>query len=134
MTFSEMMAERLRTQDNRCTAEPIFLVQQRRRIYGLDPDYSDKFVWMQDGYEADEEEAKKYEEAYQNGDYTPEDATRTYYEDTWEFVSCFLTHQGAEDFIKARSHELTDPRIYVDSAHRNGEWKALRAYFLEMSK
>lgn len=134
MTFVETMAERLKTQDNLCTADPIFLVQQRRRIYGLDPDYSDKVVWMSDGYEVEEEEAKKYEETYKNGDDTPEDAIRTSYEDTWEFVSCFLTRQGAEDFIANQKHNLTDPRVYVDSAHRNSEWKALRAHFMDVAK
>jgi hypothetical protein len=24
-------------QDNRCTAEPIYLVQQKKRLYGVDP-------------------------------------------------------------------------------------------------
>ena len=41
----ELLVQRLNTQDNRATAHPIFLVQQEHRIYGMDPDYTDKCVW-----------------------------------------------------------------------------------------
>lgn len=41
----QAIAERLRTQDNHCTREPLYLVQQRHRITGLDPRFSDDIAW-----------------------------------------------------------------------------------------
>lgn len=38
------MARDIRTQDNRCTHEPIFLVQRQRRTYGFDPAYTDDHI------------------------------------------------------------------------------------------
>jgi hypothetical protein len=40
----EVIAHELKTQDNRITACPIFAVQEKKRIYGMDPDYSDEVV------------------------------------------------------------------------------------------
>jgi hypothetical protein len=40
------IGERLRTQDNRCTADPFFQVRVRRRIYGMDPQWMDDPVWI----------------------------------------------------------------------------------------
>ncbi len=40
------IGHQLRTQDNRCTANPIFLVRGKERIYGLDSSASDEIVWM----------------------------------------------------------------------------------------
>src|SRR5207342_1777997 len=35
------IGELIRTQDNRITSEPVFVVEQRTRIYGLDTDYTE---------------------------------------------------------------------------------------------
>jgi hypothetical protein len=125
------MAQEIRTQDNACTAEPIYVVQQRKRMYGIDPDLCDdgEVVWldcMNDHDEIEAEEAKKLEDTYNETLEVPENYTRTGYMDTWEFVQPFFTKKGAEEYIEANRHRLTDPRIYVDSAYRNKEWQEVR--------
>ena len=39
---------RIRDQDNRSTSSPVFMVQQDRRIYGVDPAYHDGIRWEED--------------------------------------------------------------------------------------
>lgn len=125
------MAQDIRTQDNACTAEPIYIVQQRQRMYGIDPDLCDdgKIVWldlMNDHEELSGEEAEFLEKAYQKNFEEPENFTRTGYIDQWEFVQPFFTRKGAEEYIEANRHNLKEPRIYVDSAYRNKEWQEVR--------
>lgn len=88
------------------------------------------FVWIEDNgdhAEATAEEAAKLEAEY-IGDKEPEGWMRVAYVDMWELVQPFFTRAGAEAFIAANKHRLTDPRIYVDSAYRNPEWQAMREY------
>lgn len=130
------MAHAMRTQDNASTAEPIFIVQQRHRLYGIDPDLVDdgEVVWLDccnDYCEVEGDEAKALEEAYSETFEVPGEYQRTGYQDDWEFVQPFFTRVGAEAYIVANGHNLTDPRIYVDSAYRNREWQAVRAMLLD---
>lgn len=125
-------AQTILTQDNRCTAEPIFVVQQRKRLYGVDPDIVDdsEVVWLDgenDCQEIDGEERERLEALYQDTFDVPGKYHRTGYVDQWEFVQPFFTEAAAVAYIEANLHRLTDPRIYVDSAYRNPEWQAVRA-------
>ena len=124
------LIDRLRTQDNRATANPLFIVQQRRRIYGLDPAYSDTHVWIDlcnDHDEADEAKHRELDRADQCGDDYDACWTKTAYIDLWEFVTACFTEAGCERYIEANRHNLTDPRIYAMSLHRNEEMLAVRA-------
>lgn len=115
----------IRTQDNRCAAHPIFTVQQKRRDYGYDPDYSDDIAWLIDGDAVtDQEEIQRLNEQYEN-DAVPGDYTRTAYVDRWEFVTACFTEQGCKDYIAANGHNLKEPRIYVESGYRNAEWQSV---------
>ncbi|MCG8435327.1 MAG: hypothetical protein MJA83_14990, partial [Gammaproteobacteria bacterium] len=128
-SFRTRLAHLLATQDNRITAHPVFVVQQRRRIYGLDTDYSDNLVWLDDANDCAEihgELADKLEADYQLTMEEPMDYHRTGYLDMWEFVTACFTEQGCRDYIDANGHNLNEPRIYVESAHRNREWQRLR--------
>ena len=115
-------------QNNHYTAHPIFLVQQRRRFYGLDPNYCDNIVWLHEdeAVEVPADLAAQLERGYNGGE--PDGYRRTAYVDTWEFVQCFFTRQAAEDYINRQRHNMKDPRVYVDSGHRNPEWQTLRAH------
>jgi len=96
----EQISELVRTQDNRATSDPIFIVQQKRRIWGMDGHYSDDYEWI--------------------------DGDRVYYVDMWEFVTACFTEQGCKDYIAANGHNLNEPRIYAASAYRNREMIAIR--------
>ena len=139
------MAHELRTQDNAATACPIFTVQQRRRVHGMDPAYATdgtKYDWIaaeQDYDIAGEAKAQEldaiaidYDAAgnklFQH-EVVDDDGVSweaVYYVDHWEFVTCCLTQKAAEAYIQANRHNLTEPRVYVESAHRNQEWASIR--------
>jgi len=126
------MSANMKTQDGRMTAEPIYVVQERKRIYGIDEEWTDDIVWLFDGEEVNEqvfgEEFEKVKEYYDYHlhlrDYP--DWARTGYVDIWENHQPFFTEKGAQSYIDANRHRLTDPRIYVDSAYRNQEWIDIR--------
>lgn len=130
------VARRMAGQDNLATAHPVFCVQQRRRIYGLDPEYADTFAWLtEDGdAEASPEEAAALTAAYLDPLHVeveePSGYHRVAYLDQWVFVQAFLSQQGADRYIEENRHNLTDPRVYVESAYRNDEWQAVRRALL----
>lgn len=131
------LAAQMKGQDNACTAHPMFVVQQRRRIHGIDPSYSDLFEWIDnEGRAADADEHEILESAYQqHGDDAEGESqfwTRAHYVDTWENVQPFFSRAGAEGYIARNRHNLTDPRVYVDSAYRNEEWQLVRALLLAL--
>jgi hypothetical protein len=110
----ETIAERLRTQDNLCTADPLWVVYQKKRIYGFDPDMCDNNTCYVDecGDECRAEDGGE----------------ETGYMDTNVFVSAFFTSQAAKDFIERNRHNLHDPFVDCDSGCRNPEWKEIRAW------
>lgn len=137
------IAQNVATQDNAITELPIFIVQQRRRTYGISAEYTDDFVWMSEGdepREADAETAAKLDELQKTSDYFDEIIlgedgeettwTRVGYRDHWEFVTACFTRVGCEEYIRINGHNLTDPRIYVESGYRNAEWKTMREFLL----
>jgi hypothetical protein len=113
--------EHLHTQDNRITDNPLFAVQQRRRIYGVDGDYAQGSVWMdEDGIERTEQTAIEH------------GARKLGYVDEWEFVTGCFTEQGCKDYIAANGHNLKDPRIYAYGSYRNAEFIALRKWLMSL--
>jgi hypothetical protein len=128
----------IKTQDNRCTDAPIFIVEERKRIYGIDPEYADdEIVWL-DGLngneEASEEEAAKLEAKYQEDLEEPEGWTRTGYIDRWEFVTACFTEQGCKEFLRVDGHNHGVTRIYAAGSYRNAEWRAVRDYLIGLAE
>lgn len=127
------IGENIRTQNNRATAAPMFVVQQRRRIYGMDPDYSEHHVWVDgcnDHTVADERRARALDRMHERGEKIDGCWTRTSYIDTWEFVTACFTEQGCKDYLAINGHNLTDPRIYAEGSFRNREWQTVRDFLL----
>lgn len=52
------IASALRTDDNAATADPLFCVFQKLRVYGLSSGYTDDFVWVNEEGEADSDESE----------------------------------------------------------------------------
>lgn len=124
------------TQDNRITDQPMFLVQQKRRVYGFDPDYCDNVVWLQsehDYEEADEQEAERLASEYHETCREPQGWVRTGYKDEWEFVTACFTEQGCKDYIDCNGHNLKEPRIYADGSYRNAEFRTLRNWLMSLA-
>jgi len=131
----ERLEHELRTQDNCCTAHPIFMVQERRRQYGLDLDYCERrcFLYSDDSdIEVNEESDPVRFAAFRDGrfgDDDPEAWTETGYVDNWHNIQPFLTRAAAQEYIDTQHHRHRPLQIYVDSAYRNPEWQLLRELF-----
>lgn len=126
------IGERLRTQDNRITADPLFAVQQKRIVWGLDDDYADKYRWVDYDGECSEEDAALYDAKRENGEPLPDGVRRVGLVEEWEFVTGCLTEQGCKDYIAANGHNLHEPRIYAYGSYRNREWIALRKWLMSL--
>jgi hypothetical protein len=127
----------IRTQDNRATGNPIFAVQQRRRIWGMDPNYTDEVCYVSDedpevvicSDDPNERKAfRELEERHWKGD--DDGWSRSGFKDEWEFVQPFFTEKGAEDYIRRNGHNLKEPRIFVYGGYRNIEWGTIRRFLL----
>lgn len=139
------IAANLASQDNRCTADPVFLVREKVRITGMDIDYSDNYIWVNSANDWDEvtdpQEIERLEDLEFRRDILSEDEAaefsdyvKTSYQDYWRPVQPFFTEAAAEAYIRCSSHrhhgELS---IFVDWAGRNPEWKAVRNFLLSLN-
>ncbi len=119
----------LRTQDNRMTNEPVFCVQQKRRLWGVDPDYhGGNYKWVngEEGHEADEAETIELDAVEAKFESIPGEWAKIYYIDQWVFVTACLTEKAALAYLAINGHNLNEPRIYAESGWRNAEWIGLR--------
>lgn len=118
------------TQNNRCTDQPLFIVQQLHRISGIDTNYTDNICWFShyDYYTVtDGEEFDRLEQGHKDGKPEPDGWTRSGYHDEWVFVTACFTEQGCKDYLAANGHNLKSPRIYADGSYRNSEFRAVRS-------
>lgn len=129
----------LKTQDNRCTADPLFLVQEEERIWHIDPSCTDDgYIWQsQDEPEIFYESTKELlegEEAPDNAEIDFRDEIslnghryeRVHYKTIWKFVTAHFTEAAAQLYIDQNAHNLRNPRIYVSSQYRCWEWNKIR--------
>lgn len=123
------IGERIHTQDNMCTAEPMFCLQVKVRDIGYDPAYSDDTMWVN----------------MRSGDYEraqPHDpgAEKVGYRDRWETVMTAFTRQGIENYMKLNGHNVCrrahngETRIYVDSFKRCEEMILIRRALMEAAR
>lgn len=137
------------------TDGPIFDVQEKVRIYGLDSGYSDYFEFgkgetyfdsISDFLESidDEEELEIINQCW--GKYFdqkpvrlkdfPEDTLikflgdccdyqKVYYKEDWKHVNTHLTREAAQTFIDRKKHDYTELRIWVSSLYWCWEFKDL---------
>jgi hypothetical protein len=123
------IGERLRIQDNRCTADPIFQVQVKERIYGLDSSSSDDFVWRDDDWN----DVEIPEGA--DPDSPPKGVEVVYYATRWRVVSVALTEEGCKEHLRLNGHNYRgydEVRIYADSLYRCPEMIAIREFLMAL--
>jgi hypothetical protein len=135
------IGERIRTQDNRCTANPMFIVQQQRS-FGVEPGEGDMDVWLDcDWEEVDEETSAKLDElddAFE-WDLTDEQKallgshTKRGIKHHWEFVMAAFTEEGCKEYLRLDGHNLHKPRIYAMSFNRCPEMLAIRETLLSLA-
>jgi hypothetical protein len=118
------------------TVDPIFLVEQKRRIYGFEDGYGDDFEW----FDSDQQEtvgsirARRLTALDDNFRRVYKKYIKIFYQDRWEFVTCCFTRGGAEAFIKRQAHNLKETRIWVDSLFRNQEMITVREHLKSLGE
>lgn len=129
----QQIGNEILTQDNRTTEAPIFIVQEKVRIWGLDSAYSDEYRWINPGNEGEEAEPGMSigldEQEHMGEDTTPWE--KVYFEDRWEFVTACFTEAGCKAFIEADGHNHKELRIYAAGSYRNAEWCTVRDHLLD---
>jgi len=112
------IAYEINTQDNRITADPLFCVFEKERIYGMDLNHSDYYVWLDDNNEeiTIEELLTEYGLTEEQAEYSNEfDLQKVYYIDRKRFINAHFTEKAANEYICSNKHNLNHPFIYVTS-------------------
>ena len=119
------IGELIRTQDNRITDQPMFVVFQKREIIGSDEHSPSRICWVWDGEEVSELRAKRLEALYQDGRDT-RGYDRYAMQEVDEFVTACFTEHGCKDFLRQNGHNLRQPYIYACGSFRNNEYQLVR--------
>lgn len=123
------IGKRLREQDNRCTADPIFQVRGLRKVYGMDPEYGeDNFVWYDtlDHMEVDPPEDE---------DNPPKGVEKIYFSTVEEVLMVAFTEEGCKEHLRLNGHNYRcydRVWIYADSLRRCPEMIALREFLVSL--
>lgn len=127
-TLRELGARILANPNDHGTSQPIWEVQERERDYRYDEAIDDTHVWLDDDHNEvrEPDEIQRLNDHWDDHDEAPDGYTRCAYVDRWVTVTVCFSRQGADDYIRVNGHNLTDPRIYVDSLYRNHEMIAVR--------
>lgn len=140
--FIAQLNESFVNDDNCHTANPIYEVRSKIKIYGFHKDYADNFVWVIDEGDClyDYEDIRNY---FDDNDIIYEDSIfddhidledkledleirKVYYKEIEETHQSFLTRGGAEHYIMINKHNIEGkPYIYVESLYRNYEMQAI---------
>ena len=119
------IGELIRTQDNRITDQPMFVVFQKREIIGSDEHSPSRICWVWDGEEVSELRAKRLEALYQDGRDT-RGYDRYAMQEVDEFVTACFTEHGCKDYMRQNGHNLRLPYIYACGSFRNNEYQLVR--------
>lgn len=123
-----VIAERLRTQDNRMTADPMFCVQEKRRIVGFNPEYTENRCWRDS---ANDETIYDDDPGFKNppvGDEWDEYG----YIDKWHTVMVAFTEEACKEHLRLNGHNYKETQIYVESFYRCPEMQAIRNWLMNL--
>ena len=134
----EEIGARLRTQDNRCTASPMFIVQQQR-FHTCDPAEADEVAWFDnEGNQQDDETCARLDKLDDELSFSAlknpelEEYTKRGIIHYWEFCMAAFTEEGCKEYLRLNGHNLHEPRIYADSWHRCPEMLTIREYLMQL--
>ncbi len=133
------IGELLRTQDNRATDKPMYIVEQLAE-YPCDEERTCAFdgsrvIWYEndgDCREVSVVRAKRLEGIYRRAREKPDGYERCVMGQVWEHVTSCLTEQGCKDYIATNEHNLKSPRIYAIGSYRNFEFRAIRDWLMQL--
>jgi hypothetical protein len=125
------IAHLLRTQDNRITDQPIFMVQRNVPEWNIEEGFEEGAVWCDDEGPVTNEETVELLESgaaeLDDGEYR-----KVGYRDRWENVQPFFTEEGAKEHLRINGHNLGKTRIYAEGSFRNAEWRFMRELILAL--
>lgn len=126
-----VLGERLRSQDNRMTMNPMFCVQIKKSDVGYDSVYAANSCWRNSANDKtiydDDPDFKEPE-----GDEWEEFG----YVDRWETVMVAFTEAGCKEYLELNGHNdkrqahRGEVRIYVESFNRCPEMIVIREYLM----
>ena len=126
------IGELLRTQDNRITADPMFCIQGRRRVWGVAEGFEDGSAWI-DKNGGEGEEVPEPADV----DDPPDGIEEMFYKDIWETIMVCFTEDGCKEHLRQNGHNyrhFEETRIYVESFYRNPEMQAIRKFLMDLNK
>lgn len=138
--------------NDHCTSDALFIVQNKRLVSGIDRDFTDNtMIYVDDNkwfspldYWADLDEDERADLNKKSRDETSsyftdlstfeqwlvledlEDHTVTGYAWEWEYVNSHFTKEAAEAFIKRKSHDYRELRVFVESQYWAWEFNAIK--------
>lgn len=137
--FLKGLVENLKTQDNRFTSDPIYLVQEQIKV-PTDEDYGSDGTYYLETISGDYSQYESIFEAYRNlleSGYSKEEIRGRVevinYIIEWKTIQSCFTEEGANWFINRKKHDYNLLRTYVDSLYYNQEMKQLRNLFLNLT-
>lgn len=124
------ISERIRTQDNRYTQDPMFCVQEKKRDVGYDSMWAANYCWHN---------AKTGETIFDDDeDFSEPDGDdwgKYGYVDRWETVMVAFTEGGCLGYIHENCHNHRGKlRVYAESFRRCPEMLAIRSFLLANAK
>lgn len=123
------IGELIKTQDNRLTDQPIFIVEKSVMVI-TDPDYGfDKEEWVNTeskDHEVANETRHRRLNALAKDFRDTGDWKKFYLKETWQFVTACFTEQGCKNFLEINGHNISKSRIYAYGSFRNEEYQAVR--------
>lgn len=133
------VGDEMQTEDCRMTADPIWIVYDKKKIYGMDEEHCDDFDWLDSNCDydpvdvdnlEDEGEEKKLEglDGYEKDRALEKMGyVKAFYIVNKEvFKTAHFTESGANAYIKTNRHNLNDPYTFVDYMHRSFQMVELR--------
>lgn len=145
----EDLRNELNTQNNLATGNPLFIVEEEKRIYGMDGYLIDDldYIWV---YSNDSEYQFEPEEIFDeirrdcenrdeheilnlfDNEIEPEEwgYEQWFYVTEMIFVSAHLTNRAAVRYINGNRHNMRKPRVYVTSQYRCHEWNMVRKHLM----
>lgn len=125
------IGENLRTQDNRITSHPVFVVFQKEEMVVSEEFDHDRIAWVWecgDG-EVEDRTARRLEALHQ-GCRDTRGYSRYAMKSIKRFVTACFTEDGCKDYLRQNGHNLNEPFIYAHSAYRNDEWQVIRNWLM----
>ncbi len=135
------IGEHLRTQDNRCAANPSFCVQVLERIGPIQLEYGSGEVMFYDPHQSetyykDKGDTERWKELKAlHDDYElPDGIEVASYVEVWKTVQTCFTENGCKRYLELDGHNLRHyygVRIYAESFNRNVEMLEIRKALME---